>query len=98
MGAKRRFAWSKSPGRSRLREGSEGRSLKGQEELNDRGKGLSDSHVGGTAKPMTHVSQIRDVKMVDHVARGAELRLPYGDLRHSFGEGERLRVGGRPRR
>lgn len=47
---------------------------------------------------MTHVSQIRDVKMVDHVARGAELRLPYGDLRHSFGEGERLRVGGRPRR
>lgn len=94
MGAKRRFAWSKSPGRSRLREGSEGRSLKGQEELNDRGKGLSDSHVGGTAKPVTHVSQIRDVKMV---ARGTELRLPYGDLRHSFGEGERLRVRGRPR-
>lgn len=62
MGAKWRFAWSRSPGRSRLQEGSEGRSLKGQEELNDRGEGLSDSHVGGTAKPVTHVSQIRDVK------------------------------------
>lgn len=56
-----------------MKAGSEGRVPQGQKALSDRGEGLSDSHAGQPAKPVTQVSQIKEEEKLDHGARGAAL-------------------------